>query len=67
MTHSFGGVANDYPHPDVDFPHFMERINQRNKEETPVFSARKNKLLPWINENNLDKSYNPKYTKCNIM
>lgn len=53
-----GGNAADYPHPDVDYKTFHAHVHSLNAREAKVYNPRSGKMCMWINEKNLNSSFN---------
>ena len=54
-----GGRPNDYPHPSVDFPAFLEAVNKAQRSVSLTYSPYKKEARPWILTNHLSKTYSP--------
>ena len=50
----------DYPHPELDFAHFLEVIDQKNAAAGEVWDPLEKKNKHWIDKKKLKSSYGPK-------
>ena len=44
----FGGKLDDYPHPELDFTHFMEVVNKKNAATGVVWDPLEKKNKHWM-------------------
>jgi hypothetical protein len=62
--HSYGGKADDYPHPELDLSGFMRAVSKGNKRVGKVFDPVSARPRDWIDEHKLNSIANPH--KCII-
>ena len=60
MLRSFGGKVDDYPHPEVDFHHFAQAIEDRNAHTAQVWDPVEKRNKAWLDKKRLAAAYGPK-------
>merc|ERR1711916_407339 len=61
-----GGKADDYPHPEVEWPAFKALLQKKLQENEMQWSPVKKRMKPWISVSKFGKIYG-KESKCSIM
>lgn len=51
------GNSRQFPHPEVDWKGFLEKVNECNNNNPKVFDPMTSSMKPWININNLCKTF----------
>ena len=58
--HSFGGKLDDYPHPELDFTHFLQVVEGRNHAAGQTWDPVTRCDKAWIDKKKLSAKYGPK-------
>jgi hypothetical protein len=57
---SYGGKADDYPHPEVEFRSFLQVIDAKNVATAVTWDPVCGRYMPWIKTKQLAAAYGKK-------
>ena len=60
----YGGTPDNYPHPEIQWPEFIDRVNAENTKLPRIWNPRNGSVEHWISVSKLKSSYKP--SSCSI-